>query len=191
MKNQADHDLILLCKDGRRDAFNELVRRYQERVYWTVRRLISDHDDALDVAQDVFVRAYENIGSFRGDAQVFTWLYRIAMNLSLNHLRRKKLRGFFNLDDFIDSVSEDPALDPLARMEKNETTALIEHAAATLPRKQRQVFMMRYYEELPYEEIAAVLSTSVGGLKANYFHAIRKIEDYLQHALRNDSTRHS
>ncbi|MBL0175400.1 MAG: sigma-70 family RNA polymerase sigma factor [Ignavibacteria bacterium] len=191
MKNQADHELILLCKDGRRDAFNELVRRYQDRVYWAVRRFITDHDDALDVAQDVFVRAFENIGSFRGEAQVFTWLYRIAMNLSLNHIRRKKLRGFFRLDDFIDTIAEDPARDPLARLEKDETTALIEKAAAALPLKQRQVFMMRYYEELPYEEIAAILRTTVGGLKANYFHAIRKIEDSLQHALRHDPTRHS
>lgn len=186
MKTSTDSELILLCKDGRRDAFNELVRRYQDRVYWTVRRFLNDHDNAQDVAQDVFVRAYQNISSFRGDAQVFTWLYRIAMNLSLNHLRREKLRGFFRIDDMEDTLTDGDSPSAQQVLESEETSTVIRKAIDTLPTKQRQVFLLRYYEELPYEEIAVLLHTSVGGLKANYFHAVRKIEEQVKHDLRID-----
>ena len=188
MKTSTDSELILLCKDGRRDAFNELVRRYQDRVYWTVRRFLTDHDDSLDVAQDVFVRAFQNISSFRGEAQVFTWLYRIAMNLSLNHLRREKLRGFFRLDDVAENVPDADSPSPQQLLEGKEASNAIKNAIETLPKKQKQVFLLRYYEEMRYEDIAALLHTSVGGLKANYFHAVKKIEAQVQHALQIDRT---
>jgi RNA polymerase sigma-70 factor (ECF subfamily) len=151
-----------------------------------VRRFLNDHDNSLDVAQDVFVRAYQNISSFRGDAQVFTWLYRIAMNLSLNHLRREKLRGFFRIDDMEDTLTDGDSPSPQQMLEGEETSAIIRKAIDTLPKKQKQVFLLRYYEEMPYEEIAVLLQTSVGGLKANYFHAVRKIEEQVKYALRID-----
>ncbi len=183
MRDRTDQELIALCRQGRRDAFNEVVRRYQDKVYWLVRRLVADHDDALDIAQDVFVRAYHGVADFRGDSQIFTWLYTIARNLSLNHLRRKNLRNFFHIDSIIDSAPSDAADAPDTTIEQSETRTLIEAAIDKLPAKQKQVFLLRYYEEMPYEQIAALLNTSVGGLKANYFHAVRKIEEHVKHAM--------
>jgi RNA polymerase sigma-70 factor (ECF subfamily) len=178
MRDQTDEALIALFNDGRKEAFDELMRRYQDRVYWTIRRMIGDADEAYDLTQDVFIKAHAKLGSFRGDAQFFTWLYRIASNLSINHLRRKKLRTFFSLDDILDLEDSAPA--PAVRAEESELQARIAGAIRRLPEKQRSVFIMRYYDDLPYEEMAAITGRSVGGLKANYFHAVRKMQDYLR-----------
>ncbi len=179
MSERTDAKLVLECKQGNRLAFNQLVLRNQDRVYWTVRRIVADHDDALDITQDVFVRAYKNIMSFRGDSQFSTWLFSIATNLSINLLRKKKLRSFFSLDDVAESVPSDDD-EPSEELEKRELKSLIEKAITTLPEKQRIVFVLRYYQETPYEEISKILNTSVGGLKANYYHAVRKIEEYIK-----------
>ena len=172
-------DILEACRQGDRAAFNELVRLHQDRVYQVVRRMVTDPDDAWDIAQDVFIRVYEKVSEFRGESQVFTWLYRIAVNLSLNHLRRTKLRRFVRMDD---GQHELPDRDPLPStdVEREELRVLVARGIDRLPRKQKAVFVLRYYEELPYEEIAAVLDTSVGGLKANYHHAVRKIEAYVK-----------
>jgi RNA polymerase sigma-70 factor (ECF subfamily) len=182
MKYLSDDQLIEQCKQGVREAFNELVRRYQERIYWTIRRFVGDSDDAYDIAQEVFVKAYQGIGEFRGDAQVFTWLYRIAANLSINHVRKRKIRSFLGLD-MLDSLQGDPESRPDHVLERNEMKSIIDEAVQTLPEKQKAVFILRYYQELSYEEIAGILDRSVGGLKANYFHAVRKIEEYVKHAM--------
>lgn len=180
MSERTDAELVLECKQGNRLAFNQLVLRNQERVYWTVRRIVSDHDDALDITQDVFVRAYKSIMSFRGDSQFSTWLFSIATNLSINLLRKKRLRSFFALDDVAEIIPSDED-EPSVELEKQELKTLVEKAINTLPEKQRIVFVLRYYQELPYEEISIMLKTSVGGLKANYYHAVRKIEEYIKH----------
>lgn len=181
MSNHTDEQLIALFKGGRQEAFNELVRRYQDRVYWMIRRMIGDSDDAYDLAQDVFVKAYTKLDGFRGDAQFFTWLYRIASNVSINYVRKKKLRTFFALDDILQI--EDPSPTPSAVVEASDLHDTIDRAISRLPEKQRAVFIMRYYEELPYEEIARITQRSIGGLKANYFHAVRKMEEYLRNDL--------
>ena len=160
-------------------AYTAIVKKYQQRVYWVVRRLIPDHDDADDVSQEVFVRAYQALGDFRSDAQLFTWLYRIAVNVSMNHKRRARVRDFVNIDDMIaQPASGDARPDEL--LEQNQHKAIISEAIAALPEKQRLVFQMRYFDEMPYEEIAKVMHRSVGGLKANYFHAVRKVTAYVR-----------
>jgi RNA polymerase sigma-70 factor (ECF subfamily) len=177
-----DADILEACRRGDRSAFNQLVRRHQDRVYGVIKRLVGDPDDAWDISQDVFIRAYEKVADFRGDSQVFTWLYRIAVNLSLNHLRSARMRRFFSLDDTQQTLPDTNPL-PSADVELRETRDLVKTAIERLPAKQKAVFILRYYEELPYEDISAMLKTSVGGLKANYHHAVRKIEAHVRKQL--------
>jgi RNA polymerase sigma-70 factor (ECF subfamily) len=178
--NQPDElKLIQDFNNGNEQAYNQLVLRYKEKVYWIVRRMIPDHDDADDITQNVFIKAYQSLPSFKGDSSFYTWIYRIAINLSLNEIRRKKFRRTFSIDEEIHQISSSDAL-PLEVMERNERTQLIKKAIERLPEKQKKVFLLRYYEELPYDEIAKILHTSVGGLKANYFHAVKKIGEYLK-----------
>lgn len=183
MIQTSDLDLVKEFKEGNDQAFNHLVLRYQEKIYWVVRRLLTDHDEADDVVQDVFVKVYHSLHSFKGDSSFFTWLYRIAINLSLNELRRKKTRKTFSIDDAAIQYESDDVL-PLEQVERKEQTRLIKEAIERLPEKQKKVFLLRYYEELPYDEIAKILKTSVGGLKANYFHAVKKIGAYVRNEMR-------
>lgn len=175
-----DAHLIADFNAGNKDrAFTALVKKYQQRIYWVVRRLVPDHDDADDVTQEVFVKVYKALGDFRSDAQLFTWLYRIAVNVAMNHKRRMKVRESVDIDEMISPpASTDAAPDEV--LEQSEYTHIVEEAIAALPEKQRIVFQLRYYDEMPYEEMAKVLHKSVGGLKANYFHAVRKVTMYVR-----------
>jgi RNA polymerase sigma-70 factor (ECF subfamily) len=185
MSDRSDVQLIEAFQRGDERAFTELVSRYQERIYWLARRFQNDHDDADEIVQEVFCKVYESLKEFRRDASFYTWLYRITVNASLNALRKKKVQDFFRLDQLLDQPkSADDEPDDL--LEANEQRTLIEEAIATLPEKQKAVFILRYYDELPYEEISKILKTSIGGLKANYFHAIKKIGAYLKRAHRTD-----
>jgi RNA polymerase sigma-70 factor (ECF subfamily) len=186
MSDLTDLELVERYRGGQDPAFNEIVLRYQEKVYWVVRRFLNDHDDADDVVQDVFVKASTALKEFRGDSSLFTWLYRIAVNLSLNALRRKRIGDFFRLED-IEHLEESSEHEPDKVVEASEQRTLIEEAVRLLPPKQRTVFVLRYYEELAYEEIAGILDTSVGGLKANFFHAVKKVAGHLrrQHGTRD------
>jgi RNA polymerase sigma factor (sigma-70 family) len=161
-------------------AFTELVRRYQEKVYWAARKIVLNHDDADDVAQSVFINVYEALSDFKEESTFFTWIYRITVNQAINHLRVKKVKRFVSLDDEPTDELIETSLRPDDKLIGEEQTQLITAAIATLPEKQRAVFAMRYYDELSYDEIAQILGTSVGGLKANYFHAVKKIEEYLK-----------
>ncbi len=174
MSNLSDRELVESFQNGREASFNELVLRYQEKLYWIARRFVNDHDVADDIIQEVFIKSYKALKEFRGESSVYTWLYRITVNYALNHIRRKRVREFFRIDEFFD-VESDADEQPDKIYERQEQQELIEQAVATLPEKQKAVFVLRYYEELPYEEIAKILKTSVGGLKANYFHAVKKI----------------
>jgi len=168
-------------------AFTAIVKKYQQRIYWVVRRLVSDPDDADDVVQEVFVRAYQALQDFRADSQLFTWLYRIAMNVAMNHNRRKKLHNMVDIDEMTyDPPSQDAT--PDEALERQEYKSLIEEAIEALPEKQRVVFQMRYFDEMPYEEMAKALKKSVGGLKANYFHAVRKVAAYVRKELGEKDT---
>lgn len=181
MSDRSDEELVRQCQDGSVSAFNELVLRYQEKIYWVARRFTASHDNADEITQEVFCKMYESLKSFRGDSSFYTWLYRVAVNVSLNFLRRQKVRDFLRIDEMFDVEAPDDET-PDSMVEKKEQQSLIEEAVATLPEKQKAVFLLRYHEEMPYEEISKILKTSVGGLKANYFHAIRKIGEYIRHA---------
>jgi RNA polymerase sigma factor (sigma-70 family) len=182
MKEYDDAQLVEAHKHGNGEAFNELVRRYQERIYWVVRRFINSHDDSLDLAQDVFMRAYQNLHAFRGDAQFFTWLYKIAVNLSLNYIRKQKLRNFLHIDDYIETIA-DQDYRPDLPIEKQQFADILQRAISKLPPKQKAVFLMRYFDEMPYEEISKVMNRTTGALKANYFHAVKKIEDFVKNEM--------
>ena len=163
-------------------AFTAIVRKYQQRMYAVVRRLIPDHDDADDVVQEAFIRAYQALPEFRAESQLFTWLYRIAVNVAMNFNRRKKLHETSDIDELMyDPASDDAKPDEV--LEKTEFRHLVEQAIQALPEKQRVVFQMRYFDEMPYEEMAKVLNKSVGGLKANYFHAVRKVASQVRREL--------
>ncbi len=180
MNQSEEQQLIDDFKKGDEQAFNAIVLQFKEKIYWIVRRMIPDHDEADDITQNVFIKVYHSLHSFKGDSSLYTWIYRIAINISLNEIRRKKIRKTFSLNEEVHQVrSQDDH--PLDLMEREERTGLIKEAIERLPEKQKKVFLLRYYEELPYEEIAKILKTSVGGLKANYFHAVKKIGEYLKH----------
>ena len=159
--------------DNAERLFNEIVKDYSERVYWHVRRFVNNHEDADDLVQEIFLKIWTALPSFRGDAQLFTWVYRIATNETLNWLRREKVRSalrFTSIDAEMERrIDSDPFFDGDA------ADRALSKAVAKLPEKQRQVFVMRYYDELPYEEMSAVLGTSVGALKASYHIAQEKV----------------
>ena len=179
MTPKTDFELVEAFRQGDVAGFNELVRRYQERVYWIARRVVVTHEDADDVVQDVFVRVYEALKNFRGDSAFYTWLYRITMNLSLNALRKKRIKVLLPYDETSEEIlpSNEQTDEPVQR---SEYESILERAIERLPTKQKQVFIMRYYDELPYEEIGRMLKKSEGGLKANYFHALKKIQEYVR-----------
>lgn len=178
----SDSELVGLFHGGEaHGAFTAIIERYQQKIYTAARRMMEgDHDAADEIAQDTFVKAYQALGAFRGDSQLFTWLYRIMMNAVIQRSRQRKTHANVSLDHAAELETLEGS--PTDLLERSETTKLIEQAIETLPPKQKQVFLMRFYDELPYEEIAGIVGTSVGGLKANYFHAVKKIGDYLKQA---------
>ncbi len=177
----SDQEIVNRFQAGeRRVSFTILIERYQKRIYFSARKMVGgDHDEADEIAQETFVKVYEALDSFRGDAKFYTWAYRIMMNAVIYKSRRKKIRKDVELED-VAEILESDLPQPDEAMQRKEMTALIEEAIETLPPKQREVFLFRFYEEMPYEEIATILGTSVGGLKANYFHAVKKITEYVQ-----------
>jgi len=158
-------------------GFNLLVRAYQQRIYWHVRKMVIDHDDADDLTQEVFIKIHRAIGNFREDSQLFTWIYRIATNECLTFLNKKRRRFFLPLEDVGKELSS--KIDSSSGMSGDEIQKKLQKALLTLPDKQRLVFNMKYFDDLPYETISEITKTSVGALKASYHHAVRKIEDYL------------
>ena len=160
-----------------RQAFNEVIRTFSEPLYWHIRRLVQDHDDTNDLLQNTFIKAWTSLENFRGDARLSTWLYKIAINESLTFLARERKRNHLSLDDqesvLINTIAADNYFDG------NEAQLLLRKAIATLPENQRLVFNMKYFEEMKYEDMSAILGTSVGALKASYHLAVKKIEQYI------------
>ncbi|MEW6510065.1 MAG: sigma-70 family RNA polymerase sigma factor [Bacteroidota bacterium] len=183
----SDIELVQEVRNGKRQAYTELMRRYQKRVYWVARRIVGNHDDADDVVQETFVKAYLALGDFRGEAGFFTWVYRIAVNLALNAVRKRQVMNYLRESELLSNLLPSPE-DPSAGVEAEELDSAVRRAIDILPEKQKAVFVLRYYEELSYEEIAVILKTSVGGLKANYFHALRKVQDYLRNEIQAGQT---
>lgn len=165
-------------EESRNMAFNQVVRKYQERVYWHIRKMVIDHEDANDITQDVFIKAYKALSKFNGDSQLFTWLYRIATNECLNFLKKKNKRSFFSINN--EDLNLENKLKSSNYIDGDETQLKLQRAILTLPEKQRLVFNMKYFDDMKYTEISEVLETSVGGLKASYHHATKKIEEYIK-----------
>lgn len=162
----------------REAAFVELVDRYSQRIYWTVRKLVVSHHDTDDVVQNVFLKVWNAVGDFRGDSGLFTWLYRIAINESLSLLRSRRAGLFASLDDGGAGFDRIAGSEGLIDGEGIERA--LARAISRLPAKQRAVFTLRYWDEMPYEEMSAVLETSVGALKASYHHAAAKVERWVR-----------
>lgn len=175
-----DQNIINDLKDeNKRDlAFHTLVTTYQERLYWHIRKIVMNHDDTDDVLQNTFMKVWRNIDNFRADSSLYTWLYRIATNESITFLNSKKKKNMMPLNDVSEYLMENLMSDPY--FEGDEIQRKLQEAIIRLPEKQRIVFNMRYYDEMKYDDMAEVLETSVGALKASYHHAAKKVEDYLK-----------
>ena len=178
--NATDQQLVAAFRNEntRNAAFEAIIRKYQQKVYWHIRRMVIDHDDADDVTQNTFIKAWENLAGFREESKLFTWLFRVATNEALAFLNKKKSSLYSRLDDVTSELSE--KITQGDGFSGNEIQRKLQLAILTLPDKQRAVFHMRYYDELPYEEIAEITGTSVGALKASYHHAVKKIEILIQ-----------
>lgn len=159
-------------------AYTAIIKKYQERLYWHIRRLVVDHDDANDVLQNVFIRVWNGLQNFKEESQLYTWLYRIATNESLTFIEQQKKRAAVSLSDVESGLSNKIKADRHFDSKKLEWK--LQLAIQQLPEKQRIVFTLRYYDEMPYEEMSRVLDTSEGALKASYHHAVKKVEDYIK-----------
>lgn len=159
-------------------AYTVIIKKYQEKLYWHVRRMVIEHEDANDVLQNVFIRVWNGLENFREDSQLYTWLYRIATNECLTYLEQQKKRSSLSLSDVETGLSNKIKADK--HFDYNKLEWKLQVAIQQLPEKQRIVFNLRYYDEMPYEQMSKVLETSEGALKASYHHAVKKIEDYLK-----------
>jgi RNA polymerase sigma factor (sigma-70 family) len=165
-------------EESRNYAFNLLIRKYQQRVYGHIRKMVIDHDDANDITQEVFIKVWNNLLDFREHSQLFTWIYRIATNECLSFLKKKRRKFFLPINDVEKELREKLESSPFI---EGETIQLkLQKALLKLPEKQRLVFNMKYYDEMKYEEISGILGTSVGALKASYHLAVKKIEEFLK-----------
>lgn len=179
-EHESDHLLLAAFRNERSKdaAFTKLVRKYQERLYWHIRRMVVAHEDANDVLQNVFIKVWRNLADFREESNLYTWLYRISTNETLSWMEQQKKRTSISLSGDEDIFAEQ------LKAEKDFNPGKIEwklqQAIQTLPEKQRIVFNLRYYDEMPYEEMANVLGTSTGALKASYHHAVKKVEAFLK-----------
>lgn len=162
----------------RDEAFEILLTKYQQKVYWHVRRFVLDHEDANDLVQDIFIKVWKNLDNFRADAQLYTWIYRIATNESITFLNRRKQKLNISLDDENSSFLAESLADT-SYFNGDQAQLKLQQALLTLPDKQRLVFNMKYFDDLKYDEISDILGTSVGALKASYHIAVKKIERFL------------
>ncbi|MDD4968784.1 MAG: sigma-70 family RNA polymerase sigma factor [Paludibacter sp.] len=176
--NPSEEELVhqLSQPNKRAGAFSVIVRTYQERLYWHIRKMVLSHEDANDVLQNTFLKAWNGLDGFRGDSQVSTWLYRIATNETLTFLTNKRMRSQSSIDEVEDGLLQNLRADNY--FNGNEIQLKLQEAILTLPEKQRLVFNMKYFEDITYDQMEAILGTSVGALKASYHHAVKKIEKY-------------
>ena len=168
---------LLQNEETQRKGFEMVVAQYSEKLYWQIRRMVLSHDDANDLLQNTFIKAWTNIDYFRAEAKLSTWLYRIALNECLNFMNKQRAQQKCDLDDPEASVANQLMSDPYFSGEKVQL--LLQEALQTLPEKQRMVFNLKYFEDMKYDEMSEIFGTTVGSLKASYHHAVKKIEKYL------------
>ena len=165
----------LTSPDTQEVAFNKLLAEYKERLYWHIRKIVIDHEDADDALQNTFMKVFENINKFKGNSSIYTWMYKIATNEALNLLGKKSKQLGISNEEWIEKHTAQLASD--VYFDGDAMQLKLQKAIAMLPEKQRLVFNMRYFEEMKYEKMSEILETSVGGLKASYHHAVKKIKN--------------
>ncbi len=174
-----DFELIKSFLDGDESSFNRLAVKYQEKIYWHARRMTGNHLDADEIVQEVLIVLYNKLKTFEFKSSLYTWIYTITNTRSINYLKKKSLRNFFSLDDITNKKFEQK--DVIDNLESKQKVDKIEKALQKLPVKQREVFTMRNFDELSYEEISQITGKSVGALKANHFHALNKIKEIVKY----------
>ncbi|MBU1100059.1 MAG: RNA polymerase sigma factor [Bacteroidetes bacterium] len=179
MVENIDFELINRFKEGEEQAFNLLAAKYQKQVYWHARRMVGNHIDADDVTQEVLIVMYKKLKDFRFDSSLSTWLYKVTSTRSINQLRKNKVKRFVFLDDQ-ESMELQGNENLYKSVEDREKLDRLDRVLNQLPHKQRQVFVLRRFDGLSYEEIAEITGKSVGGLKANYFHALKKVTELME-----------
>ena len=175
-----EKEIVVLLQDParQREAFARIVKEYSEQLYWQIRRLVLTHDDANDILQNTFIKAWTNIEYFRGDAKMSTWLYRIALNECLTFLNKQRASQQLSIDEAeIEMMNQ---LESDTYFDGDETQKIFLQAVKQLPDKQQMIFNLKYFKEMKYEEISEILGTSIGALKASYHHAVKKIESFLE-----------
>lgn len=178
MQDEKNFIARLIQTKTQNEAFKELVQCYQKPLYYHIRNIVLNHDDTDDVLQNTFIKVFSNIGNFKGESKLYSWMYRIATNESLTFIeQRAKKQGISNVEVQQKAILN---LESDVYFEGNEIQIKLQKAIATLPEKQQLVFKMKYFEDMKYENISEILDTSVGGLKANYHHSVKKIEEYLK-----------
>lgn len=179
MKQVEDSEILQKfgVEKTRNEAFNLLLQKYQQKIYWHIRRLVIDHDDADDLVQESFVKVWKNLANFRSDSQLYTWIYRIATNECITFLNKKKLKNNVSLDDVDNELAE--SLASSSYFDGDKIQRKLQEAVLRLPEKQRIIFNMKYFDDMKYDEISEVLGTSVGALKASFHIAVKKIESIL------------
>ena len=178
----SDAELVNEFRQGRETSFDAIVRRYQDRIFRFLVHMVGDGDEAADLAQETFVKAYKSLHRFRGRSSLYTWLYRIALNTSLNYMRKKKLRNRWTLGFDVETSTENRALhhrDPESELVMKQQLAVVQAAIKDLPPRQRSIFVMRHFDDLSHGAIAEVVGTSEGAVRAGYFHAVRKLRSAL------------
>ena len=174
MKQQNQFIKSLLSPETQEVAFKKLLADYKERLYWHIRKIVINHEDADDVLQNTFIKVFENVSKFKGNSNIYTWMYKIATNESLNLLSKKSRKLGISNEEWIEKQADQ--LESDVYFEGDAMQLKLQKAIATLPEKQRLVFNMKYFEEMKYEKMSEILETSVGGLKASYHHAVKKIK---------------
>ena len=178
IKSYSDKELLEQIKQDKERGFSLVMAQFQQQLYWHIRKIVISHDDTDDVLQNTFVKVWKSIEKFRGDSKFYTWLYRIATNESITFLNKKKKNTFASVEDIENTLAENLESDEY--FSGDEIQLKLQKAILTLPEKQRIVFNMKYFDEVKYQDMAEILDTSVGALKASYHHAVKKIETYLK-----------
>ena len=179
IKQLNDQELLELFREekSKERAFELIIKKYEQKIYWLIRRYVNDHNDADDLMQEVFIKIWKGLANFREDSQLYTWMFRIASNECVNFHRKNKQKVQVAIEDvneqeFINQVGDNP-------MDGNKIQQKLQLAIDTLPEKQKMVFHLKYYQEMKYEDMSQLLGTSVGALKASFHIAVKKIENYL------------
>ncbi len=175
MQPDNDFELVKNFLNGDETAFNSIVRKYQKKIYWHARQMVGNHLDADEVTQEVLIVIFKKLRTFNFNSSLYTWIYKIVSTRSLNQLRKRQVKKFFFIDDEESEVELRDKKDIIEDITNREKLEKVNRVLQKLPPKQRQIFILRNFEQLSYDEIAKITGKSVGGLKANYFHALKKV----------------